>query len=144
MTRSALKSIVLLLLILAGPLSFWVFLLEPHYSRHQWSLRVQNVLRTLPTKRPADVTPGQWEFMVGWTYNLHANCYSVNQREIWPFLKQLEQRLQGPVNAATIGWIWDEYTRITDWGQRYSDNYRPTRSPDLERAQPGCFGMNFK
>jgi hypothetical protein len=86
--------------------------------------------------------------MVGWTLNLHANCGAshtwVERDQMWPFLEEMERRLQGSVSIATIDWIWDEYTRITKFGREYEEKYRPTRSPDLQYAHPGCFGIRVK
>src|SRR5687768_9832635 len=105
-------------------------------------------LKSLADKRPPDVPPGQWEFMVGNTMNLHLNCglspANVDREQMWPFLEELERRLQGPVTVATIDWIWDEYARITRGGRGYGERYRPTRSPDLQYAQPGCFGIRVR
>ena len=56
----------------------------------------------------------------------------------------LERRLQGPTNVATIDWIWDEYARITKGGRGYGERFRPTHSPDLEFAEPGCFGLHVR
>ncbi|HEY1379849.1 MAG TPA: hypothetical protein VGF55_23815 [Gemmataceae bacterium] len=57
------------------------------------------------------------------------------------FADEFDERLERPVSLATIDWIWDEYVRFSQGGERYSSKYRPTRSPDMELAQPGCFGL---
>ncbi len=143
MTRAGLKSLVWVVVVWGAALAFWVLLLEPNINDDSWSERVLAGIRSLPAKRPADVPQGQWEFMVVWTMNLDANCgYSphwVSREQRWRFLREFEERLQGPVDAATIDWIWDEYARNSRGGQSYSDRYRPTRSPDLKFAQPGDF-----
>jgi hypothetical protein len=148
MARSWWWLIVAGILLVGGAFAFWLLLLEPIHSHDQWFRRVRAHIVALADKRPLEVSPGQWEFAVGWTINLHANCGAahtwVNRVEAGPFAEELERRSQGPVSLATIDWIWDEYVRMTEGGQSYSDKYRPTRSPDRELAQPGCFGIRVK
>jgi len=97
----------------------------------------------LVEKRPSDVPPGQWEFAVGWTINLHANCGSwadaMSISKAQAFSLELEERVRGPVSLATIDWIWDQYGSFTTQGKLYADKYRPTRSPEFKHAEPGCF-----
>lgn len=120
------------LLLAGGAVAFWFLALEPIRVHREWSNRVEADLKSLAGKRPADITLDEWESLVGWTLNLHGNCgvhYAwVDRAEREPFLAELERRLQGPVSVATIDWIWDEYARITKYGQTYSDKFRPTRS----------------
>lgn len=82
---------------------------------------------------------------MGWTLNLHANCASdftqVDSRAAEVFVDELERRIGGTVNLATIDWIWDEYSKFTKHGKEYSDKYRPTDPERLAGAQPGCFGI---
>jgi hypothetical protein len=86
--------------------------------------------------------------LVGWTINLHANSAAANQwvdrGEIWPFVEELERRLQEPVTVATVDWIWDEYARITTGGRLYGERYRPTQSPELQHVQPGVWGIRVQ
>ncbi len=83
--------------------------------------------------------------LVGWTTNLHANSAAANQwvdrGEIWPFVEELERRLQETVTVATVDWIWDEYARITTGGRLYGERYRPTQSAELQHVQPGVWGI---
>jgi len=127
--------------------AFWFLWIRPIHEHFIWYGRVRAALEPLAGKRPADVPPGQWEFMVGWTLNLHANCGTeqrIDRNERQAFLDELERRLQGPVGVDTIDWIWDEYIRITKGGRHYDENWRPTRSPDLPHAQPGMWGLGVK
>jgi hypothetical protein len=117
-------------------------------THQEWYKRVRADIYALASKRPADIPPGQWEFVVGWTVNLHANCNAdftkvdPNKREL--FAAELEKKLRGPVDMSMIDWIWDEYERITQLGKSYSDKYRPTKSDDLKHAEEGCFGIPVK
>jgi hypothetical protein len=147
MSRTAWKALAAILA-LAGIAAYVWFLflwLRPIYEHRKWSERVKANLYALCWKRPPEVPSGQWEFMVGWTIMLQNGCGShhtvVDQDQKGPFLDELERRLQEPVTVATIDWIWDEYARITPGGREFGERYRPTRSPDLESAQPGCFAL---
>jgi hypothetical protein len=155
MSRSA-RRWCLAALALAVPaavlLAFWHFALGPVYEHREWSDRMRADIESLAGKRPPDRSPAQWDYLAGWTINLHGNCGVVHQwivapAEKWPFLHEFERRLQGPVGMDTIDWVWDEYIRITKLGQLYSDKHRPTRSPDLkalENVQEGPFGLKVK
>jgi|APCry1669189000_1035189.scaffolds.fasta_scaffold227795_1 hypothetical protein len=131
-----------------GATAAWFLALEPIHEHLSWFGRVRADLYSLADRRPADVTPGQWEFMVGWTINLHANSAAakkwVDGGEIWPFVEELERRLKEPVTVATIDWIWDEYARFTKFGRLYGERYRPTQSPDLQHVQPGVWGIRVR
>lgn len=94
-------------------------------------MRVRDDLKKLAQKQPQDVNRGQWDFAVGWTWQLHCNCGEVDRAWRDGFVEELERRLEGPVGIADIEWIWDEYVRHTANGQSYSDEYRPTRDPDF-------------
>ena len=140
MSRGRWIAVFVILVLAVGATAFWFLKLRPYHEHRQWSERVRADLYSLADKRPADVPVGQWEWMVGWTLNLHGNWGVlpdwVDREQKWPFLEELERRLQGPVTVATIDWIWDEYARITKGGREYGEKYRPTRSPDLQRAEP--------
>jgi hypothetical protein len=131
-----------------GGAAFWFLGLEPVIAHRRWYDRVRRGILSLLPRRPPDVGPGAWEFAVGWTMNLHGNCGSahtwVDRSGADQFAEELDRRLGGPVGLATIDWIWDEYARFSRGGERYSSQYRPTRSSDMEGAQPGCFGLHTK
>jgi hypothetical protein len=116
-----------------GLLAWWFFGLQPIHEHRAWSDRMKARLNSLYDRCPPDLDAATWEQVVQWTGNLHSNCGVqhtwVNREEKCPFLEELERRLQGPVDLGTIDWIWDEYARITEGGQLYSDKYRPTLPP---------------
>jgi hypothetical protein len=129
----------------AGVTLFWLRVAAPTWSHSQWYTRVRGDLMALTHKRPPAVSRGQWEFAVGWTINLHANCGSI-RTAVEPgwrdgFAEQLERRLAGPITLADIEWVWDEYASHTDNGRTYSDRWRPTSAVEFPRAPPGCFGI---
>jgi hypothetical protein len=148
MGRAARKWLVTVAVLTVAASAFWFFALRPIQEHRWWHEWARAGIYALADKRPADVPPGRWEFMVGWTLNLHSNCGTwhtwVDREQMWPYLDELERRLHEPVSVATIDWIWDEYARITKGGRGYGERYRPTHSSDLEFAQPGCFGIRVK
>lgn len=113
-------------------LAFWFFVMEPIVEHSRWEQRVSTGIRLLREKRPPDVTPPEWEHVVGWTQTLHANwggvhqTIAVNRHEKWQFLEAFERRLESRVDLTIIDWIWDEYLRITKMTKQY-DGHRPTR-----------------
>lgn len=128
-----------------GAAWFWFARVEPFLGHYRWSRRVEHDIKQLAHKRPPDVTKGPWEFMVGWTINLHGNCGVIPDRgnRAWRdgFAAELERRLAGPLSLADVEWVWDEYARHTRSGQLYSDNCRPTQAEGFPQAREGCFGM---
>jgi hypothetical protein len=130
--------------LLAGSLALWLGIAEPIRSRasHRgWYERVRADLMSLVHRRPPGVTKGQWDYAVGWTFNLHANCGTPDRSWRDGFAVELERRLQGPVTLADIEWIWDEYARNTSNGQAYSDRWRPTQDRELGRLEAESFGL---
>lgn len=124
---------------------FWFFAFKPIQTHRRIYDRARSDIYSLASKRPPDVSRGQWEFVVGWTLNLHANCAAahtwVDRNQMEAFADELERRLKTAVGMETIEWIWDEYAKFSKGGQSYSDKYRPTRSEDFKDAAVGCFGM---
>lgn len=109
-------------------------------QQRQWYSDVRADIYSLASKRPPDVSRGEWENMVGCTINLHANCgHSVDTDWRDRFAAELKRRLQAPVDVATIDWIWDEYVRFTKVGKSYSDMFRPTTP---ENRTESDFGMH--
>jgi len=134
------------LLLVAGLLGFWFGLVEPSRVHWRWYHRVDSDLKSLVHKRPAGgVTKGQWEYVVGWTGNLHANCgadtWSFDRKWGEEFAAELERRLAGPITLADVDWIWDEYLHHAHGAKRYNEYYRPTSGEGFLEAQPGCFGI---
>ncbi len=62
---------------IAGVLFVWSRYVEPIRSHSRWYGRVRQDIHSLAHKRPPEVNKGQWEFVVGWTINLHGNCGSI-------------------------------------------------------------------
>ena len=113
--------IAVVTVVVAALLTGWFTLVEPIRVHRDWDKRVQQDIRALAGKRPQEVPKGQWEFMVGWTWQMHGNCGSIHGlvEPGWRegFAAELERRLAGPMTAADIDWIWDEYAAHTKGGQ---------------------------
>ena len=120
-------------------------IIKPRRDQMHWHRRIRADYQLLAGSRPGDVGRGQWEFLVCWTRNLHGNWgtyYGIRDiRRAEAFADALEDRLRHPVSMATIDWIWDEYQIFAPGSRRYDTTYRPTRSPDLATALPGCFAQ---
>jgi len=114
-----------------------------------WRERTDTLLRSLASKRPPDVPRDQWEFVVGWTVNLHANCGTIPDRvaldKATIFTDQLAARIgSDQITLNTIDWIWDQYEVFTATAGHYAQLYRPTIPGRLENAVEGCFGLKVE
>src|SRR4051812_25269510 len=121
MTRRLSLTVVALLLV--SGVAFWHQVVEPIRRHGKFYRAVGADLESLAKKRPSDVSRKQWESVVAWTLNAHANCFGSHHRipsdEMARFEAELKRRLAEPVDLATIDWIWDEIVRLTPGGQRY-------------------------
>jgi hypothetical protein len=74
---------------------------------------------------------------IGWTWNLHGNWgYPAffDRHELQRFANELDQRVDGRVELATIDWIWDQYANHTRGGQRYADGCRQAIEDTLKEV----------
>jgi hypothetical protein len=124
----------------------WLGLFIDSNQRHtDFCSATRAELETLANKRPPGLTRNQWDNVVLWTINAHGNTLPmmrplplivkrrIPRAEMDRFQAELRQRLSGPVDLATIDWIWDEFERLApDFGPEYSRRYRPT-SPEKVR-----------
>ena len=135
MFRPGWKVWVALFVLVGAVAAVWFLEVGPGLEHASWQQRVRRDMWSLRMKRPVEVPQDQWECLVDWTLNLHANCATVRSwvdpDAMWPFVEELEKRLDGPVTIGTIDWIWDEYARFCARGRQYVENYRPTRPPPL-------------
>jgi hypothetical protein len=79
MGRGRWIAVAAVLALSAAATAFWFLALGPIREHRHWNDRVRADLDSLADKRPVDVPPGQWEFMVGWTINLHLNSAAARQ-----------------------------------------------------------------
>src|SRR5262245_12315162 len=129
------------ILTLVGGIAVWLFLLEPIQRHGKFSSNVRADLESLAKNRPPNVSRKQWENIVGWSLNAHANCFGywheLSRDEMNRFQAELKQRLARPVTLETIDWIWDEFVPLSHVAQWYSDQYRPTRPERLKEFEEG-------
>jgi hypothetical protein len=129
--------------------AFWFGVYEPIRRHKDFCTATREELETLAKKRPPDFTREQWNNIVGWTINAHGNTVvatwprwgsRIPRTEMDRFLAELRRRLSGPVDLATIDWIWDEFERLApELGPQYSRRYRPTSAEKLREFK----GMVF-
>jgi hypothetical protein len=136
-------------LLILLPLGYWYCIHRPLRQFYDWSANVKSELRSLATRRPATVPPGEWEFLVGWTLHLHDNCAfsprSITNDDLrFAFTEELRNRLQGEISVETIEWIWSQYRQFTRLGPTYHLKYNPLHSPDRYIAEVGHFGLNVR
>ncbi len=129
---------IVLIVALFGTLgfAFWFFGIRPHEEGMRTGKQIERAILKLSTKCPADVSRERWAHCIAWTWQLHTNYgpYSYWDRdERQRFIEELEQRVNGHVDMATIDWIWDQYVESTTGGRDY-DGYRPTVPERLEEV----------
>lgn len=106
---------------------------------------IENLLESLAARRPSDMAPRQWESAVAWTLNLHGNSlirFQAEGKEIAAFQQRLAGKLAGPVDMATIHWIWDEYANVCAGGEKYQ-RFRPMMIEEIE-AGGANWSMNVR
>jgi hypothetical protein len=132
----------------AAGVALWIFALRPIARNSRLSRQISEDISSLLANKPPRISNGQWEFMVGWTLNLHGNCgcdpfAAQFERMSW-FAEHLRNKMACACNDEMIDWIWDEYGRFAKNGPVYSEYYRPTTSPHLINAKEGCFGFHVE
>ena len=144
MSRKRMWQIVFAVYALIGVLALLAYLLSLPIGRQiEWHQRIRADLKKLARLKPTDANSGQWDYAVGWTSNLDANCFEVDRDWMNGFADELERRMEGRVGLADIEWIWDEYAKHTPIGQGYSDKYRPTKSPDFVHIPDGTISFGI-
>jgi hypothetical protein len=108
--------------------------IKPIHDHQRWFFRVEGSIKSLASRRPPGVNHEQWEQAVRWTLHAHRNCCVVREflktRErvgLQRFADELDLRVRGPVDLKIIDWVWDEIERISKYGKKYSDDWRPGR-----------------
>ena len=105
-------------LAMAGLLAYW----DRWGGRVHYSRKIRDHIEQLHGKRPSSIATRQWECLVDWTRNLHANSmlpYGATVSELSDFERRLDERLSEPVDHTDIEWIWDEFAVVCAGGERY-------------------------
>ena len=120
-------SIVGRLLCVIG-LLFVVGMLVLGYRRATLPIRehhqIGEMIASLATRRPEEMTREQWQAVYFWTVNLHvhSSMHYANGDDRRRFQSELHKKLNRRVDMDTIIWIWDEYAHLTDAGKNYQIN----------------------
>jgi hypothetical protein len=122
------------LIVVAICTTVFVTSIKPTLDHQRWHFRVHSSIKRLAARKPPEVEQEQWTQAVLWTLNADANCCAVaeflklrDRAELRKFADELDHRIDGPVDLKTIDWIWDEFERISKYGKKYSDKWRPGR-----------------
>lgn len=145
--RQVIARVFILLVLLTTMIAIYNFLIHPVLQHKSWSKRMSKNIIVLAHNRPPNLARGEWEYLIGWTHQLHSNCAayytSLDQRLADQFLSDLEEKLQNEISLLIIDWIWDQYALFTKTGFDYSEKYRPTTNRRYQNAEVGCFGQRY-
>lgn len=106
------------LILLAG----YGALVYPQVARRAYDDEIEKMIYGMRSRRPAELSRGQWSEAVGWTGQLHGNSQlwiEADARVLAAFQARFRKKLEDRINLQTIDWIWDEYSRLTPHGQSY-------------------------
>lgn len=141
--RSLLATILALSFLFAGVAWIYHTIVAPHRRADA----VEELLRSLVSRRPSDMSRGQWGSAVAWTLNLHSNSllmFEADGPTIGAFEDQLQAKLAGDVDMQTIHWIWDEYANLCPHGASYQ-RFKPQMMEEIASIGPGAdpWGMHI-
>jgi hypothetical protein len=97
------------------------------------------VVAQLADRRPADVDAAVWEAATSWAVTAYGNvCFTeshVPLDELRRFHDDVKERLEGPVNLATIDWVWQRLGETGLHGAQYRDRFEPQYLENLKAVQ---------
>jgi hypothetical protein len=88
---------------------------------------IRHIIESLATRRPPNVTVGQWEAALFWTENLHVSSmlsHEARLSELRKLRDDMREKVAGEVDMDTILWIWDRYAQTTPHGKSYNRHAR--------------------
>ena len=101
--------------------------LERYY--HEQSSGHELLVQLKRDRRPENLDSKVWEEAVGWAITAHANvCFSESHvpiDELRRFRADLEKRLDGEVDLATVDWIWQRLAETGPHGRQYREKFEP-------------------
>jgi mannose-6-phosphate isomerase-like protein (cupin superfamily) len=108
------------------PAVLWVLGQLEHFRERQAG---RDLVVQLQQRRPADVDAQTWEWATNWAVTAYGNvCASpehVSLEELRRFNTDLAERLLGPVDLATVDWVWDHLGRTGPHGRSYREQFEP-------------------
>ncbi len=140
--RRLIVSLLVLGVLIATFVWFYKVTLIPRLQSDSIGRRID----ALESRRPSNMTRGQWACAVGWTHNLHGNSqlmFEVDGEAIAAFERRMETKFSGKVDIETIHWVWSEYASICPSGNRYQ-KHKPLMLEAIANATPNDVppGMN--
>ena len=122
------------------------FRVAPQFSFFSQARRMNDLVHTLPARRPDGVSEKSWEVAVNWVHTAVNNvCFSATHVplvEMKRFVNDLESRLSGRVDLDIVNWIWDRLEQTGPHGKQYVANWRQEFLRDLEYQQQKDQPMN--
>jgi hypothetical protein len=90
----------------------------------------------LAQRRPADVNAAAWDEATAWANTAYANVFFSEQHtpidELRRFRIDVEERLEGDVDLATIDWLWQRLGETGPHGRRYRHRFEPQYRESLK------------
>lgn len=120
----ALTALAAIMLALVRPALFvWNLHVYGQKSHH-----IRALIMSLRDQRPSDIPDHAWEEGINWTVTAHCNvCFSPDHasfENMCIYGQQLEEKLQGKIDASTLEWVWDRLAETGPQGKRYTDQFR--------------------
>jgi hypothetical protein len=110
----------------------------PQYVYAQERTAAYNVVAQLLDRRPDGVPAPVWDVAATWAATAYANvCFSADHvpiDELRRFRADVEQRLAGQVDLATIEWLWQRLAETGPTGQQYCSRFEPAYRAHLKAA----------
>lgn len=118
--------------------AFLAFRVLPLLVYAQERTAAYEAVAQLPDRRPDGVDAQVWKVATSWAITAYANvCFSegyVPIDELRSFRVDVEQRMAGNVNLATIDWIWERLAETGPHGQEYRNRFKPQYRESLNTA----------
>lgn len=138
MARSRPTLLIVASAILIGLLAFGVkgFVNVIRYASQQRA--TSDLIDSLSSRRPNNVSPAKWETATTWTGIAVANvCYSpdhVSFAELGRFKSDLESKLEQDVDLETLDWIWHRLANTGPHGAQYVEKFEGIYRADTARS----------
>jgi hypothetical protein len=101
------------------------------WTLHRYGSRsraIREAINSLRHRRPVNISERAWEEGVGWTITAHVNvCLSpghTSYEAMDRYGRDLDEKLNGAVDADTLDWIWDRLAETGPHGKSYTTRFR--------------------
>lgn len=117
-----------ILIITAGISAWFVARAIPLIRYNHRSQGINEKIKALAGRRPANVSPELWQECVAWASIAEGNiCFSekhASYETMCRFERQLDEKLKNDIDLATIEWIGDRLAETGPHGQQYMAKWR--------------------